>query len=142
MAEGHNPFDFMRNRKNSVEPTQMDKDGFDLYMGNLALSMTPGFGVFSVLEKTNTMAFSQLRKNQQCMAFTSLDGNYIGGPWTLPKKEYKMNTREYIEKIMFVFDCSRSEAESMLNSGHINKQDIDACHATLSDAPKAPRKRK
>ena len=143
MANEHNPFDFIRGLSSSTPPTVMDEVGFDLFRCNLVVSMTPNLELADkILSKTNTIQFSRLSKKQQCLSFTSLNGKSLGGQWSLPKKEAKLSQKEYLDKVMFVLGCTRSDAESMISSGHLNKQDIDACYSVLADPPKTPRKKK
>lgn len=139
--ERYSPFDFIRNRYNSIEPTELEKESFDLYMTNMVLSMSNDACVPNVLNITNSIKFTKLTKRQQCMAFTSLNKKYLSGKWCLPKKESKEASKEYISKVMLVLECSESDAKSMIQSGHLSAADIEACYVTIYDEQKKSKKK-
>lgn len=129
----HDPFEFIRNRRNSIPPNESDMVGFNLYMCNMASSMSRQPQIHDKLMQSNTIGFSRLTNRQQCISFTSLDGQYIDTTWHLPNKEFKQDSNEYIKKVMFVLECSRSEAQSMISGGKLDRQKIEVCYSTLMD---------
>lgn len=141
MAERFNPFDFIQNRYKSIPPTDSEIEGFDLYMTNNVLSMSKDPCVPDVLRITNTIKFSHLSKKQQCLAFTSLNGKYLAGKWVLPKREKKEASKEFIDKVMLVLDCSHSEAQLMVKMNQVDPKHIEACMITLFDVKKPTARR-
>lgn len=75
------------------------------------------------------------------MAFTALNGRYLAGKWVLPKREKKEASKEFIENVMLVMDCSHSDATLMVRMGQIVPKDIEACMATLYDLKKTQPKK-
>lgn len=129
-------FDFMNKRKDSVEPTDSDLLLYNHFTFNRAMSMSRNIFVTGTVLNTNSMAFSKLTKKQQCLSITSLDGIYLGGKWALPRKEFVKSTTDYYDKIIKVFDCSMSQAKSMVLSKLVDPVDIDEAFSALFDEQK------
>jgi len=129
----HNSFEFIRNRYKAITPTEIDFNEFNLYMCNMLTSMSRQPQLHSKLIQSNTIAFSRLTSRQQCMAFTSLDGTYIDTTWHLPNRDVKQEFNDYLNKIMYVLDCSRSQAQSMVSNGKLDKEKIEICYNTLTE---------
>lgn len=124
-------FAFIKNRVNGVTPSDLDMWSFDLYMCNTVISMSKDPYIENILSKTNTMAFSRLKKPNQCLGFTSLDGKYYGGKWAIPKKDKFEKKKTEISRIMMVLECSLSEANQLWHSGNIDMMEIDSCYYTI-----------
>jgi hypothetical protein len=106
-------FQFLRNRKLCIPPTQEDIDSFDLFNVNRALSMAEN--AYTVVENTNKQSFSKLTKEQQCKLFTSLDGSNCSGKWAIAKKKEKSeSTKTFKEQIVKLFNCSEHQAETYI----------------------------
>ena len=143
------PFDFIKNRRDGVEPTITDFEEFDCFMTTLVLSMRKSTLCYSngnpipgthlpmedLLDDANSIAFSRLSKRQQCMAFTSLDGNNLYGKWAKPKKKRSAGNKhtDMVDKIMAVFDCSMNDAESYIEFGIINEKELQNTYDVLFD---------
>lgn len=129
----HNPFDFVKSRVESIEPSPEDYAELDLYMVNVALSMSRDSRVVNALNITNSMKFSRLEKHTQCWALTSLDGCNTSGKWALPKRNSKKEVLSYIDKIMFLFDCSYNDALSMCERNLLDTKLVNDTYHTLTD---------
>ena len=146
-SSGYNPFDFIKNRRASVEPTNTDKEEFDCFMSTLVLSMRRNKLTYkdgnvvanselpmeNLLDDANSIPFSRLTKKQQCMAFTSLDGNNLYGRWAKPKKKQSGGNKhtDMVEKLMLVFDCSMSDAEYYIDRGLVNEKELQNTYDVL-----------
>jgi len=126
------PFGFVRNRKICVPPTEEEKSGFNLFMVNMAISMANG--VNGILEKTNTEAFYKLSKKTQCMAFTSLDGKNLSGPWQKSRKTAKNEAdKELQEMITKLFNCSDNQAKNYIKYKLVDTKKINDLYQRIYD---------
>ena len=83
-------------------------------------------GTNGIIEKLNTESFYKLSKKTQCMAFTSLDGKNLMGPWQKTKKTTKKEaTKELKERITKLFNCSDHQAENYINYELVDKKKIN-----------------
>ena len=112
--KGYSPFTFLGNRKKSVPPNEGEIEGFDVFMTQKVLSMS---GNWNISDYTNTLAFFNLPKRIQCLAYTSFDGNYIPVKWKLAKKAKTELTEENITYIMGKYHVSRNDAISCIAFG-------------------------
>jgi hypothetical protein len=70
-----------------------------------------------------------------------LNGKYLAGKWVLPKREKKEASKEFIDKVMLVLDCSHSEAQLMVKMNQVDPKHIEACMITLFDVKKPTARR-
>ena len=128
-------FEFLRNRKKRIPPTQEELETFNLFVTQMALSMAKGVG--QVLEYTNTESFFKLPKKYQCLAFTALDGNNLTGVWQKSKKKARNNEKKELkEKILKLFKCSEHQAETYINYKLITGKDINALYEKIYEPGK------
>jgi len=126
----YNPFDFLKNRKICIPPTEEEKQGFNLFMTIMAMSMAKG--VNNILEKLNTESFYKLPKKTQCMAFTSLDGKNLMGTWQKSRKTSKTEAKsELKERITKLFNCSEHQAENYIKYELIDEKKINDLYQRL-----------
>lgn len=128
-----NPFEFLKNRRNSVTPTDEELDTFDPYMTQMALSMK---GYVNVLDLINTTEFFNLPKDIQCKAYTSFDGYDLSAPWKKSKKTAIEKKDEYIQKLMTLYKMSRSEAESCIRFKTVDFDEIDDLYTRIYEPEK------
>ena len=122
-------FQFLKDRRLSIEPTEEQLDTFDMYMTQMALSMVKTHR--HICEKTNTEAFFALPKSIQCRAFTSLDGSNLYVKWVGGKKSAAEERDETIEKVMKVYDCSSNEARSFLSNKIIDLDKLEDLYTRI-----------
>ena len=127
-------FAFMNGRRNSVEPTEDEKNSFNLYMCQMILSMTTTASVINVLDKMNTMAFFDLPKPIQCMAFTTLDGVKLDTKWKKSKGGSTTEVKELIEKVMKVYNMSHNDAVSCVKCNTINVETVEELYTLLYES--------
>ena len=137
-----NPFDFLKNRKNSVPPTEFELDKFGLFDTVRALSMCNHANMSESIAGMNTLAFSRLSKKVQCMAFTAFDGMSLYGKWAIPNIEQKRNTKALYQKIMAVLECTLSDAESYVKNGLVDMAMIDRAYEYMFEPDNLLPKRK
>lgn len=128
-----NPFEFLKNRKQRIQPTEEEFDTFDPYMTQMALSMK---GYVSVLDRINTTEFFNLPKDIQCLAYTSFDGYDLSAPWKKSKKTAVEKKDDYIHKIMTLYKMSRSEAESCLHYKTVDLEEVDELYTRIYEPEK------
>jgi hypothetical protein len=127
-----NPFDFLKKRKVCIPPSQEEQENFDLFMTQMALSMAKGVG--NILNATNRNSFFKLPKKYQCLAFTSLDGYNLLGPWQKTKKESKKSTKDLMEKACKVFkNCSENQIKAYLDYKLLDEDKINELYQKLYD---------
>jgi len=124
-------FLFLRDRASSIEPSVEQLANFDMYMTQMALSMSKPYK--HVCNKTNTRAFFGLPKDIQCLAFTTLDGKYLYGKWNKSKRTASQERDEIIEKVIKLYDCSSNEAKSFLAHGLIDLDKMDELYTRIHD---------
>lgn len=124
-------FQFLNNRTSSIEPTEEQFETFDLYMTQMALSMSKSYK--HICKKTNTRNFFALPKYIQCMAFTSLDGKSLYGKWNKSRRSASQEREELVEKVMALYDCSSNEAKSFLNHGLVNIEKMEELYTKIHD---------
>jgi hypothetical protein len=127
-----NPFDFLKKRKVCIPPSQEELENFDPYMTQMALSMAQGVG--NILKITNKQSFFKLPKKYQCLAFTSLNGYNLLGPWQKTKKEAKKSTKDLMEKACKLFkNCSENQIKAYLNYKLLDEDKIDDLYRRIYD---------
>ena len=126
-------FAFMNGRRFSVEPTEEEKHSFNLYMCQMALSMSHTQQVVNILDKINTLEFFDLPKPIQCMAFTTLDGVKLDSRWKKEKAGSTSEVKELIEKVMKVYKISHNDAVSCVKNKTINIEVVEELYTLLYD---------
>ena len=126
-----NHFNFLKELRQGFEPTEEDLADFNLFMTQMALSMDRKF--INHCDAINTEKFFKLPKKIQCLAFTSFKGQYIDTSWKKAKAGTTKGKAETIEKVMYVFDLSYSEAESCLHFGTVDLDEVEDLYARLFD---------
>lgn len=124
-------FSFMHNRRASIEPTEDEKREFNLYMSQMVLSMDTRKSVINILDKINTKEFFSLPNEIQCMAFTTFDGIALNLKWKKSKAGSQESHKEYIEKIMKVYNLSHNDAESCIRFKTINLDELDELYTRI-----------
>lgn len=106
-------FKFIENRQYGISPTKEDFANFGNFMCCACVSMNRDY--LSLVPHFNSMGFSKLTKEQQCLAYTSLDGKpFPRKQWLKGTKAEKAASKEDIRKICRLMDCSVREATSLM----------------------------
>ena len=117
-----NPFDFINNREKSIEPTIDELENFNNFSTMTYLSMFPRYTEIAN-RIFNTMQFSKLSKQHQCIAYTSLNGNHFPYVQYIKKgSSSKKVPKETIEKLCKLFNSTFKEVSRMIDDKFI---DID-----------------
>ena len=136
-------FAFIRNRQYNKQLTQEELETFEPFMAQMVLSMK---GFHNILDKLNTKEFFDLPKNIQCLAYTSFDGYEVMAPWKKTKVGKKDTKTESIDKLMKLYNISRSEAESCLQFNTVDMDEVDELYCKIYEPEKInfrkPRKKK
>lgn len=129
-------FAFMNGRRNGVEPTEEEKNTFNMYMCQMLLSMDTRKSVLAILDKINTIQFFDLPKQIQCMAFTSLDkaNPPLSSKWKKTKAESTSEVKEMIEKVMKVYNMSHNDAVSCVRCKTINEDTVNELYSHLFES--------
>lgn len=126
-----NHFEFLKNRKFSIEPSPEDLKEFNLFMTQMALSMDSRYN--NICDALNTEQFFKLPKNIQCLAFTSFDGVSFDMRWKKAKAGSTKTIKDQIFMVMSVFDLSYNEADSCIKFGTVDMKEVEELHAKLFD---------
>lgn len=124
-------FAFMRELSQGFDPSEEDMENFNPFMTLMTLSMDRR--CLEHCAKMNTDAFYKLPKKIQCMAYTSFKGKDLKTGWKKSKVTTKGNKVKDIEMIMKVFDLSYSEAESCIQFGTVDMEEVSDLYAQLYD---------
>ena len=128
-SERYNPFDFLKKRLSSSDPTEGELLTFDPFMTQMALSMKRGTD--KVLDKINTKQFFNLSKKIQCYAYTAFDGKDVSDFWKKSKSSAKKENKEIINMIMKVLDCSHSTALSYVQYELLDMNEIEEIYISI-----------
>lgn len=129
-------FSFMNGRRSGVEPTEDEKNSFNMYMCQMVLSMDSRKSILNILDKINTIQFFDLPKPIQCMAFTSLDKATpsFDFRWKKTKSASVNDEKELIEKTMKVYNMSHNDAISCVRCKTINESDVNELYNILYES--------
>lgn len=128
-SERYNPFEFLKKRLSSSDPTEGELLTFDPFMTQMALSMKRGTD--KVLDKINTKQFFNLSKKIQCYAYTAFDGKDVCDFWKKSKSSAKKENKEIINMIMKVLDCSHTTAVSYIQYELLDMNEIEEIYITI-----------
>ena len=129
-----NPFKFISDRVNSIEPSENDKEGFNHFMTQRCLAMKKGYE--DIANNMNTENFFSLPKHIQCYAYTSFDGNYLKAKWKISKKSKQDEYSNIIKMIMKILKCSNSSAQCYLRYNNIDTEKIEDIYTRLYESDK------
>lgn len=126
-----NHFDFIRDRRNGIEPSDEDMANFNLFMVQMILSMDNRY--IDAWNAINTEHFFALPKKVQCLAMTTFDKVPLDTSWKKAKAGSTKKLKDQILMVMEVFDLSYNEADSCIKFSTVDMNEVEELHAQLFD---------
>lgn len=122
-------FTFIKDRYNSISPTDEDFDNFNHFMAQRVLAMREGYE--DIANSMNTEQFFALPRHIQCQAYTSFDGKYLSGKWKLTKQSKSHSNADYIKMVMKVLKCSKNDAMCYVNHNNLDRELIEEIYTRM-----------